>query len=153
LSVYDVVTVPDNLLRAKANPVPRINEGVKRLLDNMRDTLYAFDGVGLAAPQIGVSKRIVVVDVGDNLIEMINPEIISSQGEQTAQEGCLSLPEVVGTVTRAQKVTVRFLNREGEEMEMEGENLLARAFQHEIDHLDGILFTDKAVDIKTVKER
>ncbi|HBQ85722.1 MAG TPA: peptide deformylase [Syntrophomonas sp.] len=153
MSVYDVVTVPDNLLRAKANPVPRINEGVKRLLDNMRDTLYAFDGVGLAAPQIGVSKRIVVVDVGDNLIEMINPEIISSQGEQTAQEGCLSLPEVVGTVTRAQKVTVRFLNREGEEMEMEGENLLARAFQHEIDHLDGILFTDKAVDIKTVKER
>lgn len=153
MSVYDVVTVPDNLLRAKANLVPKINEGVKRLLDNMRDTLYAFDGVGLAAPQIGVSKRIVVVDVGDNLIEMINPEIISSQGEQTAQEGCLSLPEVVGTVTRAQKVTVRFLNREGEEMEMEGENLLARAFQHEIDHLDGILFTDKAVDIKTVKER
>jgi peptide deformylase len=153
LSVYDVVTVPDSLLRAKANPVPKINEGVKRLLDNMRDTLYAFDGVGLAAPQIGVSKRIVVVDVGDNLIEMINPEIISSQGEQTAQEGCLSLPEVVGTVTRAQKVTVRFLNREGEEMEMEGENLLARAFQHEIDHLNGILFTDKAVDIKAVKER
>lgn len=153
MSVYDVVTVPDSLLRAKANPVPKINEGVKRLLDNMRDTLYAFDGVGLAAPQIGVSKRIVVVDVGDNLIEMINPEIISSQGEQTAQEGCLSLPEVVGTVTRAQKVTVRFLNREGEEMEMEGENLLARAFQHEIDHLNGILFTDKAVDIKAVKER
>lgn len=153
MSVYDIVTVPDDILRNKANPVPRIHEGVKRLLDNMRDTLYAFDGVGLAAPQIGVSKRIVVVDVGDNLIEMINPEIIDSQGEQTAREGCLSIPEVVGMVTRAQKVTVRFLNREGEEIEMEAENLLARAFQHEIDHLDGIVFTDKAVDIKNIKER
>lgn len=153
MSVYDIVTVPDDILRNKANPVPRINEGVKRLLDNMRDTLYAFDGVGLAAPQIGVGKRIVVVDVGDNLIEMINPEIIDSQGEQTAREGCLSIPDVVGIVTRAQKVSVRFLNREGEEIQMEAENLLARAFQHEIDHLDGIMFTDKAVDIKNIKER
>lgn len=153
MSVYDVVTVPDELLRCKAAPVPKINDGVKRLLDNMRDTLYAFDGVGLAAPQIGVSKRIVVIDTGDNLIEMINPVILKAEGEQTAREGCLSVPEVVGTVTRAQKVTVRFLDREGTEVEMETENLLARACQHEIDHLDGVLFTDKAVDVKKIRDR
>jgi peptide deformylase len=151
--VYDVVLVPDDVLRSKAKPISKINDGVKRLLDNMRDTLYAFDGVGLAAPQIGVSKRIVVVDVGDNLIEMINPEIIRSEGEQTAREGCLSIPEVVGMVKRAQKVEVRYLNRDGEEITMQAEDILARAFQHEIDHLDGILFTDKATDIRKIRDR
>lgn len=153
MAVYDVVLVPDDVLRSKAKPISKINDGVKRLLDNMRDTLYAFDGVGLAAPQIGVSKRIVVVDVGDNLIEMINPEIIRSEGEQTAREGCLSIPEVVGMVKRAQKVEVRYLNRDGEEITMQAEDILARAFQHEIDHLDGILFTDKATDIRKIRDR
>lgn len=153
MAVYDVVTVPDAILRNKANLVPKINDGVKRLLDNMRDTLYAFDGVGLAAPQIGVSKRIVVVDIGDNLFEMINPEILSSEGEQTSREGCLSVPETVGLVKRAKKIVVAYTNRDGEELQIEAENLLARAIQHEIDHLDGILFTDKAVDIKDNSDR
>lgn len=148
MAVYDVVVMPDAVLRARALPVVKINDGVKRLLDNMRDTLYAFDGIGLAAPQIGVSKRIVVVDLGDNLIEMINPEIIYMEGEQTAREGCLSLPDVVGLVKRAQKIKVRYTDREGEQHEMAAEDLLARACQHEIDHLDGIVFTDKAFDIK-----
>ncbi|HHV16695.1 MAG TPA: peptide deformylase [Gelria sp.] len=148
MAVYQVVTVPHEILRNKALPVKNINSGTLRLLDNMRDTLYAFDGVGLAAPQIGVSKRIIVIDTGDNFIELINPEIISQEGEQTGSEGCLSVPGVVGLVTRNHLVTVKGLNREGQEVVYEAEELLARAFQHEIDHLDGILFVDRAHETK-----
>jgi len=151
LAVYKIVTVPDPVLRQKAQKVEKINDGVLRVLDNMRDTLYAADGLGLAAPQIGVSKRIIVIDPGDQLIEMINPQIIYREGEQTAREGCLSVPDLVGWCKRSQKVRVKGLNRNGEEIEMEATDLLARAFQHEIDHLDGILFPDKA--IQTRKEK
>lgn len=151
MSVYKIVTVPDPILRQKAQKVENVNAGVLRVLDNMRDTMYAADGVGLAAPQIGVSKRIIVIDPGDQLIEMINPEIIIREGEQTAREGCLSVPELVGWCKRYQKITVRGLNRAGEEIEMEACDMLARVFQHEIDHLDGILFPDKA--IQTRKEK
>ena len=152
MAVYQVLTVPDELLRQKAIPVPKINTGILRVLDNMIDTLYAFDGVGLAAPQIGVSKRIIVVDPGDNLIEMINPQIILREGDVTASEGCLSVPKVRGLVPRAERIIVRGLNRQGEEFEVEATELLARAFQHEIDHLDGILFTDKAIQVKRKSE-
>lgn len=114
----------------------------------MRDTMYAFDGIGLAAPQIGISKRIIVVDTGDNLIEMVNPEIIYGEGEQTGSEGCLSVPNVVGLVKRAKKVTVKGLNRKGEEVNIEASDLLARVFQHEIDHLDGVLFIDRAIETR-----
>jgi len=148
LAVYQVVTLPDNILRAKALPVRKINSGVLRVLDNMRDTMYAFDGIGLAAPQIGISKRIIVVDTGDNLIEMVNPEIIYGEGEQTGSEGCLSVPNVVGLVKRAKKVTVKGLNRKGEEVNIEASDLLARVFQHEIDHLDGVLFIDRAIETR-----
>ncbi|NLV20523.1 MAG: peptide deformylase [Syntrophomonadaceae bacterium] len=151
MAVYKIVTVPDPVLRQKAQKVEKINDGVLRVLDNMRDTLYAADGLGLAAPQIGVSKRIIVIDPGDQLIEMINPQIIYREGEQTAREGCLSVPDLVGWCKRSQKVRVKGLNRNGEEIEMEATDLLARAFQHEIDHLDGILFPDKA--IQTRKEK
>ena len=144
MAVYQVVTMPNEILRNKALPIKNINSGTLRLLDNMRDTLYAFDGVGLAAPQIGVSKRIIVIDTGDNYIELLNPEIISREGEQTGSEGCLSVPGIVGLVTRNNKVTVKGLNREGREVVYEAEKLLARVFQHEIDHLDGIVFTDRA---------
>lgn len=143
MAVYQVVTMPNEILRSKALPIKNINAGTLRLLDNMRDTLYAFDGVGLAAPQIGALKRIIVIDTGDNFIELINPEIISREGEQTGSEGCLSVPGVVGRVTRYSKVTVKGLNREGQEVVYEAEKLLARVFQHEIDHLDGIVFTDR----------
>ncbi len=148
MSVYQVLTLPDEILRAKAMPVANINAGVLRVLDNMVDTLYAFDGVGLAAPQIGVSKRIIVVDPGDNLFEMINPEIIDKEGEELGTEGCLSVPNVRGVVPRALNIKVRGLNRRGEEYEVEASGLLARVFQHEIDHLDGVLFIDKATNVK-----
>ncbi|MGI5920291.1 MAG: peptide deformylase [Syntrophomonadaceae bacterium] len=153
MSVYKVVTLPDELLRSRALPVKQINEGVIRVLDNMKDTLYAADGVGLAAPQIGIPKRIIVVDPGENYLELINPEIISAEGSQTGREGCLSIPDTVGIVERAQKVTVKALNRNNEEIIIEGEELLARVLQHEIDHLDGILFIDKAVQIKSNNPR
>jgi len=148
LAVYQIVTVPDDILRTKALPVKKINAGVLRVLDNMRDTMYAFDGIGLAAPQIGISKRIIVIDTGDNLIEMVNPEIIYNEGEQTGTEGCLSVPDMVGIVKRAKKVTVKGLNRKGEEVSIEASDLLARAFQHEIDHLDGVLFIDRAIETR-----
>lgn len=148
MAVYKVVVVPDEVLRGKALPVARINDGVIRVLDNMRDTLYAADGVGLAAPQIGIPKRIIVVDTGENFIELINPEILSREGSQIGREGCLSVPDTVGLVDRAKKVTVRGLNRNNEMVELMAEDLEARVLQHEIDHLDGVLFIDKAVQIK-----
>lgn len=148
MAAYQVVTMPNEILRSNALPIKNINAGTIRLLDNMRDTLYASDGVGLAAPQIGVSKRIIVIDTGDNFIELINPKIISREGEQTGSEGCLSVPGVVGLVTRNNKVTVKGLNREGQEVVYEAEKLLARVFQHEIDHLDGIVFTDRASETR-----
>ena len=148
MAVYQVLTLPDETLRSKAMPVASINAGVIRVLDNMKDTLYAFDGVGLAAPQIGVSKRIVIVDPGDNLYEMINPEIIYKEGSALGSEGCLSIPNVRGMVPRSLNIKVKGLNRRGEEVVVEASGLLARVFQHEIDHLDGILFIDKATNIK-----
>lgn len=153
MAVYNVVTVPDPVLRATALPVTKVNEGVLRVLDNMRDTMYAADGVGLAAPQIGISKRIIVVDPGDNLIELVNPEIIFSEGEQIHSEGCLSAPDLVGLVKRAEKVIVKGINRENQEVEIIGTNLLARVLQHEIDHLDGILFIDKAFETRRDKHK
>jgi peptide deformylase len=151
LAVYKVVVVPDEVLRNQALPVTRVNDGVIRVLDNMRDTLYAAEGVGLAAPQIGIPKRIIVVDIGDNFIELINPEIISSEGSQLGREGCLSVPDTIGLVDRAQKVTVKGLNRNNEIVEMEAVDLEARVLQHEIDHLNGILFIDKAKQLKRNK--
>ncbi len=151
MAVYQVVTTPDPVLRQKAQKVEKITPGVIRVLDNMHDTLYAADGVGLAAPQIGISKRIIVIDPGDQYIEMINPEIIYREGEELGREGCLSVPGMVGWLNRAQKISVKGLNRNGENLEIEAVDMLARVFQHEIDHLDGILFPDKA--IRTRKEK
>ncbi|GAW91425.1 peptide deformylase [Calderihabitans maritimus] len=145
MAVYQIVKVGDPILREKAAKVNKITPAVIRLLENMADTMYEAKGVGLAAPQIGVSKRVIVVDVGNGLIEMINPEIIESSGSEVAVEGCLSIPGVHGEVERAARVKVRGLNRKGKEIEIEGEGLLARALQHEIDHLNGVLFIDKVV--------
>jgi len=110
----------------------------------MIDTLHAADGVGLAAPQIGVSKRVVVVKVGEVLMEIINPVISEKEGENSAEEGCLSIPNITGDVVRAAKIRVQGLNRQGEMLDIHTDSLLARAFQHEIDHLEGILFVDVA---------
>lgn len=148
MAVYKVVVAEDDILRKKAKEVLKIDGSIHKLLDNMRDTMYEYKGVGLAAPQIGVSKRVIVVDVGDGLIELINPRIIKAEGSETAVEGCLSVPGVLGDVTRPAKVQVEGLNRNGEEVRYDAGELLARAFQHEIDHLNGILFIDKADNLR-----
>jgi len=115
------------------------------ILDDMAETMYRADGVGLAAPQVGILKRLVVIDIGDGLIKLINPEIVEIEGEQQDIEGCLSVPGVTGEVIRPNRVKVRALNENGINVELEGIGLLSRAFCHEIDHLDGILFIDKIV--------
>jgi peptide deformylase len=142
MSVRVIVKHPDPTLREVSVPVKNITPNIHKLLDDMAETMYASNGLGLAAPQVGINKRVIVVDVGDGLIEMINPEIISMEGEQIGPEGCLSIPGLTGEVKRAMKVRVKALDRNGQEFEMEGEELLARAFQHEIDHLNGVLFID-----------
>lgn len=151
MAVYRIVELGDLILREVARPVSRITPSILKLLDNLADTMYDAEGVGLAAPQIGVSKRVIVVDVGEGIIELINPVIVQKEGEQTGTEGCLSLPGVVREVSRSLRVRVEGLNRQGQAVEIEGEGMLARALQHEIDHLDGILFIDRALPTKGVK--
>lgn len=151
MAVFRIVEFGEPVLKEIARPVKEINANIIKLLENMADTMYAAPGVGLAAPQIGISKRVVVIDVGDGLIELINPVITSAEGEVSDSEGCLSAPKLVGVVPRAEKVVVKALNRRGEECVLEGEGMLARAFQHEIDHLDGILFVDKATSVARKK--
>ena len=133
----------DDVLRKKCKTVTKITPNIHMLLDDMADTMYAANGVGLAAPQVGILKRIVVIDIGEGLVELINPEIIETSGEQIGEEGCLSVIGESGIVRRPNVVKVRAYNRKGQLFEIEGEELLARAFCHEIDHLDGILYVDK----------
>ncbi|MEG0584849.1 MAG: peptide deformylase [Christensenellaceae bacterium] len=133
-------------LRKKSKEVTVINKKITDLLDDMAQTMYEARGVGLAAPQVGSLRRVAIVDVGDGLIEMINPVVLESEGQQRVEEGCLSLPDDNGYVIRPAKVTVQAQDRNGELKKYTGEGLLARAFVHEIDHLDGILFTDKMVE-------
>lgn len=135
----------DEILRKKCKEVKTMNDRTLTLIEDMFDTMYESGGVGLAAPQVGILKRIVVIDVEDeNQYVLINPEIIEKDGEQTGDEGCLSLPGKVATVTRPDHVICRCLNENMEEIEIEGEGLLARAICHEVDHLDGILYKDVA---------
>ncbi|WP_028307412.1 peptide deformylase [Desulfitibacter alkalitolerans] len=150
MAIYQIVKVGDNILREKAKPVPNINSSIIKLLDNMQETMKDALGVGLAAPQVGVSKRVIIVDIGEGLIELINPEIVNSEGTKIDVEGCLSIPGVRGNVPRGEKIVVAGLNRHGERVEIEAKGLLARAFQHEIDHLDGTLFIDIADNIEKI---
>ena len=143
MAIRKIVEIGDDKLRKQCKPVEKFDLRLRVLLKDMADTMYKANGVGLAAPQVGILKRIVVVDIGEGLIEMINPEIIHSEGEQSGPEGCLSVPGRSGVVTRPNIVTVRFLDREGEEYEATAEDFLARAFCHELDHLDGTLYVDK----------
>lgn len=146
MSIRLIVKEPDEVLHKVAKEVTKITPNVQKLLDDMADTMYDAEGVGLAAPQVGILKRLIVIDTGDDhgLIKMINPEIIAKEGEQFGPEGCLSIPGYNGDVRRAETVTVKGLDREGKEITITGSGLLARAFQHEIDHLNGVLFTDLA---------
>ena len=146
MALRNIVTLGDEVLRKKCRPVGEVTESIQTLVDDMIETMHDANGVGLAAPQVGVMRRIFVVDIGEGPIVLINPEIIEMSGEQTGEEGCLSLPGKAGTVTRANYVKIKGLDREGNEQVYEGTELLARAFQHENDHLDGILYIDKATE-------
>ncbi len=148
MAVYKIVEVGDEVLRERAPKVIKLGRNIEKLLDNMRDTMYAYKGVGLAAPQIGVSKQVIVVDVGEGLVELINPTITDMDGSETDTEGCLSVPGVMGEVSRAVRVRVKGLDRSGHNVDIEAEGFFARALQHEIDHLNGILFLDKAQNLK-----
>jgi len=155
MAIRVIVQEPDPVLHKRAKEVTEITPKITKLIDDMAETMYDAEGVGLAAPQVGILKRIIVIDCGDEygLIEMINPEIISKEGEQFGSEGCLSIAGVNGDVRRAMTVTVKGLNRHGEEITITGSELLARAFQHEVDHLNGILFTELAEKLYDASER
>ena len=150
--MLDIRLAGDEVLRQEAKPVRRVNKEVQSLLTEMAETMHGAEGIGLAAPQVGVSKRVVVADVGEGLIELVNPEILYREGVQTGYEGCLSVPGLVGEVERAEKIRVTGLDRRGHQIWINCEGLLARCLQHEIDHLDGILFTDLALNVMSREE-
>ena len=152
MATRKIVKEGDDTLRKISRPVNEIDKRTKILLDDMAETMYAADGVGLAAPQVGILRRIVVIDVGEGLLELINPEIVSTEGSVVDVEGCLSVPGRRCTVERPEKVVVRATNRRGREIEVTGTGLLARCLCHEIDHLDGILYVDKMIEDVTDKE-
>jgi len=142
----------DEILHKKAKPVKEINQSIITLIDDMIETLRDKNALGLAAPQIGVLKRIVVIEHEDEVFEMINPEIIETEGEQISNEACLSIPGLCGDVKRPIKVKVRAQDRNGDFMELEGEQIMASVFSHELDHLDGILYTQNATNVKHITE-
>ena len=145
MAIRNIRTYGDVVLRKKCRKVDVINERLITILDDMLDTMYDAQGIGLAGSQVGVLKRIAVIDIGEGPIYLINPEIIYTEGSCVDEEGCLSIPGTLQDVVRPKKVKVKALNTKGEEFIIEGEGLLARALCHEIDHLDGILFIDKSV--------
>ena len=153
MAVLNIIKDGDELLRKTSRPVTEITPRIIRLLDDMKATLHKANGVGLAAPQVGVLRRIAIVECEPGeLIELINPEVIEQSGEQEEVEGCLSVPERWGITKRPAKVKVKATDRHGNTFTVEGEGLLARALFHETDHLDGIIFYDKAVRMLTQDE-
>ena len=145
MAIREIREKGDEILYKKCKAVVKFDEKLHILLDEMYETMQSRDGVGLAAPQVGILKRAVVIDVGDGKIELINPEIVEESGEQTGSEGCLSVPGVFGEVTRPNVVTVKAQDRDGKWFKITGKELLARAFCHEIEHLDGKLFLDRVI--------
>ena len=145
MALRTIREIGDDVLKKPCKEVKEMTGRLKVLIDDMLETMYDADGVGLAAPQVGILKRIVVIDVGDGPIVLVNPKIVATDGEQTGQEGCLSVPGKCGDVTRPNYVKVVALNEEMEPIEVEGTELLARAMCHEIDHLDGHLFVEKVI--------
>ena len=151
MAIREILTAEHPVLHQKAKKIKRVDGSIEKLIDDMLESMRAAHGLGLAAPQIGVGLRVIVIEMqedkddphsGERVI-LVNPEILKSEGEQIGEEGCLSIPGFVGVVRRAMKVTVKGLNRKGKEVRVKGEGLLARALQHEVDHVDGILFTDR----------
>ncbi|MBF0341998.1 MAG: peptide deformylase [Magnetococcales bacterium] len=150
-----ILTAPDSRLKLKAQPIPAVTDATRRLMENMAETMYHAQGIGLAAPQVGVSQRVIVVDVNycqkegkKNPIFLANPEILQKEGEVVWNEGCLSVPEHTSEVTRAAHVQIKGLNQHNQEVIIDADEVLAVCFQHEIDHLDGILFIDHISRLK-----
>ncbi len=152
MALRNILTEGDAALHKVSRPVTQFNARLHQLLDDMVETLHDANGAGLAAPQVGVLRRVVVVDTGEGVIELINPEIVAESGEQTGLEGCLSVPGKFGIVTRPERVTVRAQDRNGNWFEREGEEQTARCFCHELDHLDGHLYTEKVERYLTEEE-
>ena len=142
MSLLDIRVLGDPILRQETTPVVEVTEELRRLMDDMFETMYAAKGIGLAAPQVGRTERIAVIDVDDNPFVVVNPEIVHAEGTIKGEEGCLSIPEVYGDVERSARVLVRALDRRGKPFEIEATELLSRCLQHEIDHLHGKLFLD-----------
>ncbi|MBR2499905.1 MAG: peptide deformylase [Clostridia bacterium] len=149
MALRNILNIQDDadILRKKSREVTLIDNRILTLLDDMAETMYAADGVGLAAPQVGVLKRVVIVDIGEGLYEFINPVIVYQKGEQYGEEGCLSIPGVRDNVKRPEKIIIKALDRKGESFELEAEGLMAIACCHEVDHLNGTVFTDKVVPL------
>lgn len=152
MAIRNIVQFGDDILNKECRRVEKFDDKLHQLLDDMQETLSQANGAGLAGPQVGVLRQICIVDVGDGPIELINPEIVATEGEQDGPEGCLSFPEEWGMVTRPMKVTVKAQNRKGKWFEITGDELCARAFCHEIDHLHGVVFTKRASRMLTPEE-
>jgi len=155
MSILDIVLYPNPVLKEVAQTIKEVNPEIKQLLDDMAETMYDAPGIGLAAPQIGKSIRAVVIDVGFDeeggertLYKLVNPEIVARSGEASGEEGCLSIPDVRESVERAERVTVEALDENGQPIKIEADGLLSVCLQHEIDHLDGVLFIDKLSRLK-----
>ncbi|HEY4128337.1 MAG TPA: peptide deformylase [Gammaproteobacteria bacterium] len=156
MTILDILHYPDPRLRNKAKPVAQVTAVHRRLIEDMLATMYAAPGIGLAAVQVGVAERVIVVDVSDNSDQpmgLINPEILSQEGSEVMQEGCLSVPGVYEDVERAERIRVRALDRHGKQIEFDADGLLAVCIQHEIDHLNGKLFVDYLSDLKRQRIR
>jgi peptide deformylase len=156
MAKLEILTFPDERLRHRAEPVQTVDDGIRQLVDDMLETMYDAPGIGLAAIQVNVSRRVVVIDTSDEKDQplcLINPEILERSGEEQMEEGCLSVPGFFETVTRADRVRVRALDRNGEPFELDADGLLAVCIQHEIDHLDGRLFVDHISSLKRQRIR
>jgi len=156
MALLEILEYPDPRLRVKAAPVEAVDDDIRRLIDDMLETMYAAPGVGLAATQVDVHKRLIVLDISetkDQPLCLINPEIVAAEGSDSNEEGCLSVPDVTESVDRAQHIVVRALNRDGEPVELDAEGLLSVCIQHEMDHLQGKLFVDYLSELKRQRIR
>lgn len=152
MALLPIITKENPHIRVKAKRVSRVDESIRRLMDDMVETMLDSSGVGLAAVQVDIPLRVIVLKVDNQIYQLANPEMVRSEGEQIGYEGCLSVPGYIGEVARAEMVIAKGLNRHGKAVRIRGNGLLARAIQHEIDHLDGILFIDKLTSIDTLRK-
>ena len=148
MAILNIMKAGAPVLKTKCVPVKKVDAKLRHLLDDMAETMYKFNGIGIAAPQVGVSMRAVVIDIGDGILELINPVITMREGSAIDSEGCLSVPDIYGDVERAAKIEVEYTTRYGKRRKLAAEKLLARCIQHECDHLDGILFIDIAKNLR-----